>query len=171
MSRRLVAALILTACTRDPRDPPRPPPSPPPVLPALAPSRRSPPLSPALATPRIITLWTDGLGPGRETQSSSEFTAVVVDVAAGTLTATDPENKPRTRTLDPPELATLLMLADAARTEPALAQSQASDYFERLDISDGHTVFEVSNGGGPINRPAAAKLVAALNTAARWRRH
>jgi hypothetical protein len=107
---------------------------------------------------------------GRETHCSCEFTAVVVDVAAGTLTATDPDNEPRTRTLDPSELATLLVLADTARTEPAIAQSQAPDYVERLDISDGHTVFDVSSGG-PINRPGAAKLVAALNTAARWRRH
>jgi hypothetical protein len=118
--------------------------------------------------PQTIRLEYGGLGIWRGVTGGYVW-SVVVDVKAHTITATDPDGKPRTRPLEANELGELVTLADAARAEPRSAQTTATDYHEQLDVIAGDDHFEVENSG-PIERPAAKQLVGALDAAAHWPR-
>ena len=115
---------------------------------------------------RTIKLQYGGLGI-RHGVTSGYSWSVVVDMTAHTITATDPDGKPGTRPLEPREVTDFAAMAEAARTEPKIAQTTATDYHEQLDIVAGDEHFEVESSG-PIERPAAKRLVGALNAAAHW---
>lgn len=132
-----------------------------------APAVHPPPSPVQPTTSRTIRLEWGGLAVWRG-QTCGCLWRVEVDVAKGTVVATDPDGKPWTRALEPAELRDLGALADAALSEPKTnPQGQGADSGENLAITDGSSTFEVHTNGA-IQRPAAAKLVSALNAAARW---
>ena len=162
MLRALAMVSLLLGCVRD-----EPPPAPA-AAPPLTPPWPLPAPAAASATPRWIELHAGGLCSWRGRAGGCEF-AVVVDLTQHTVTATDPDEQSITRPLGDAEARDLLAMAQAARTEPEIEQHTVTDYYERLDISGGGTrAFRVDNAG-PIQRPAAAKLVAALNASAHWK--
>ncbi|HUJ62979.1 MAG TPA: hypothetical protein VLX92_30960 [Kofleriaceae bacterium] len=169
---RVLAVLCLAlGCTQEYDSSKRAAPPPRVTEHAEAPPRATPdpwaPQDPPWGEVRTISLETSGLGVWRGHVCGCAW-RIEVDLVRGTITATDPDGKPRVRSMDLRESGRLATMAWIARLPPLPKQSHsATDYSERLTISDGAHTFSVENAG-PIEGAEPAKLVAALNVAARW---
>ena len=164
---RLLLLLALVACTRE--EPPSKTQPEPVARPAVRPTPFVPPVPTVQTKPRSINYMVGGLGSWRGNVCGCMW-RVDVDFATRVVIATDPDNKPWTRKLSPGEVDDFYAMAADAITEPKIKQSEATDAMEEIVMTfdDTHD-FRVSNSG-QIQRPAAAKLAVALNTAAHWKK-